>query len=674
MVELVNTYNKEIENKSIKEIFYIKQKEKNYRLIMILSLYFICFDILEIDESAQSYEITLNLEQIKKDHKAFSEFDSLEEFKKIIKDNLDKNEIIITKRNENIIRFELKKNSVFFELTKKKNNVEGLLNNLNIEISKNNELTFELKNNYTKENNNLKQKIIIMVKNNKMLIEENKNLKEENNTIKKDKEILLEENKKLNDKIKYMEQKEKEFNNILIDETKKQEKINQKEKLKNEEINPIFNTKNKIWNMEETFRKNKEKISKNLEDFIDEPKYKKYDDYSKNNIFVIEDISKRNQKGIFNKINIRHLNYLVNKQKNLDNHKNNTDPNLFNESSYATSKIPKINRGLFQNEINNNRLLKLNDNNINSYSNRLSKNNPNNVEELDDNVNIETEKSFQKLSELEEIRNIIQEMDETKKNNGILNKENKKLKEEIKYIKEENIIQKQEINNKEQEILNLKQEVQEKRNYIEKLKNEEVNPLWNKTLSFKRECEKMEQIYISIYQDINQIISENEKKNKNYKCYYKIAIFEQKENSIDTQRGRNINNKTGYDFYRKRNLSRNPTESNLSHKYSLENILEESEESNLFQKRIQTDYNMRDGEKIKSNEKALIKKENNTINIMKNKIVARKKNYNTITTKINKNELSKFNTPTKVNNKRLSSYSEKKIKYNQSLLYSPKTH
>ena len=83
---------------------------------------------------------------------------------------------------------------------------------------------------------------------------------------------------------------------------------------------------------------------------------------------------------------------------------------------------------------------------------------------------------------------------------------------------------------------------------------------------------------------------------------------------------------------------------------------------------------MRDGEKIKSNEKALIKKENNTINIMKNKKVARIKNYNTITTKINKNELSKFNTPTKVNNKRLSSYSEKKIKYNQSLLYSPKTH
>ena len=99
-------------------------------------------ELSDIIEFMQSYEIKLNLELIKKEHKTFSEINSLEEFKKILQDSIEKKEVIITKTSEQIIRFELKKNSIFFELKKKKNNIEGLINNLYIEISKNIEISY----------------------------------------------------------------------------------------------------------------------------------------------------------------------------------------------------------------------------------------------------------------------------------------------------------------------------------------------------------------------------------------------------------------------------------------------------------------------------------------------------------------------------------------------------
>jgi len=71
-----NIDNKEKESEPIKEIFYIQQEEKQYRLIVVLSSYFIFLDILDIIEFRQSYEIKLNLELIKKEHKTFSEINS----------------------------------------------------------------------------------------------------------------------------------------------------------------------------------------------------------------------------------------------------------------------------------------------------------------------------------------------------------------------------------------------------------------------------------------------------------------------------------------------------------------------------------------------------------------------------------------------------------------------
>ena len=353
-MKLVNADIIQKETEQIKEIFYVQQEGKKYRLIMVLSLHFIYFDILDINDFMQSYEIKLNLEQIKKDHKTFSDLDSLEEFKNIIKDNLEKNEVIITKISGHIIRFELKKNSEFFELTKKKNNIEGLITNLYIEILKNTQIASELKNNY-----------------NKVSIE-NKNLKEEKNILKKNNEILIEEIKKLKDEIKQLKEKEKskkfycneikELFNTLKDEIKKQEEINQyekniEEKLKNEAINHIT-----------------------------------------------EENSLRKQKGTNTKNNIRNGRYTVNRQKLLGNNRNNTEGNLLNDSLYSTPEISKINKDLFQkkiknnnnikdkelikfkgnkfikieNRIKNNKKIKTDDNNNNNnFSKRLSRNNSN---------------------------------------------------------------------------------------------------------------------------------------------------------------------------------------------------------------------------------------------------------------------------------------------------------
>ena len=311
-MEPTNIANKEKESESIKEIFYIQQEEKKYRLIVVLSSYFMYLELSDIIEFKQSYEIKLNLELIKKEHKTFSEINSLEEFKKILQDSIEKKEVIITKTSEQIIRFELKKNSIFFELKKKKNNIEGLINNLYIEISKNIEISSELNKKYNEASVN------------------NKILKEEMNMIKKNNEILFQENKKLKDEIKLMKQKEKlkeyyyntikEVYNTIKDEIKRQEEINQYEnekikKLKNEAINPILKRKN-------------------------------------------------------TKNNIRNGHYTVYRQKNLGRNINNTERNLFNDSLYSPAEKSRITKDLFQKKLKNvsNIKLKKNSNsNINNF-------------------------------------------------------------------------------------------------------------------------------------------------------------------------------------------------------------------------------------------------------------------------------------------------------------------
>ena len=322
-MEQTNIDNKEKESESIEEIFYIQQEEKKYGLIVVLSSYFMYLELSDIIEFKQSYEIKLNLELIKKEHKTFSEINSLEEFKKILQDSIEKKEVIITKTSEQIIRFELKKNSIFFELKKKKNNIEGLINNLYIEISKNIEISSELNKKYNEASVN------------------NKILKEEMNMIKKNNEILFQENKKLKDEIKLMKQKEKlkeyyyntikEVYNTIKDEIKRQEEINQYEnekieKLKNEATNRTPKRKNSFLNSKE----------------IRKDKYIKYEEESKNNISVsIENLLKK-IKGTNTKNNIRNGHYTVNRQKKLGRNRNNTERNLFNDSLYSIAEKSRI--------------------------------------------------------------------------------------------------------------------------------------------------------------------------------------------------------------------------------------------------------------------------------------------------------------------------------------------
>ena len=145
-----------------------------------------------------------------------------------------------------------------------------------------------------------------------------------------------------------------------------------------------------------------------------------------------------------------------------------------------------------------------------------------------ENINIIKEKYEQKLSESNKTKKLIQEIDEIKKTNKILIEENEKLKEII-FLEEKN---KKEANNKDKEILELKQELEEIKNFIEKFKNNEVEPIWAKTISFKEKFEKKNKLDITC-KEINNIISKNNN-------YYKINIFEQKQNYIDKQEAINI--------------------------------------------------------------------------------------------------------------------------------------
>ena len=99
-----------------KESFYFNKN----KLIIILNSNYITLKVSEIKKFMHSYEIKLNLEQIKEKHIIFSKFSSLQEFHNYIKDNIDKKAIFINK----IIRFEFKGDSISFELIKEKITME----------------------------------------------------------------------------------------------------------------------------------------------------------------------------------------------------------------------------------------------------------------------------------------------------------------------------------------------------------------------------------------------------------------------------------------------------------------------------------------------------------------------------------------------------------------------
>ena len=273
-------------------------------------------------------------------------------------------------------------------------------------------------------------------------------------------------------------------------------------------------------------------------------------------------------------------------------------------------------------------------------------------EEIIENLSIEMEKFNQKLSEFEITRKMKDEMDEKIKN---LNEENKKLREEIKYIKEDNII-------KRKELLNLKQEFQVIKNFIEKPKNNEVKPIWTKKFSFKWENEKRKKLEI-ISKDINNIISENEEKNKRdtlkkINNYYKIEIFEHRENFIDKKKAGNVNNQNRYNSHRK-----TPKRNNTKHRIrnSLKNILEESANINSFQERTLNNFNLKKDLNNKLNTKKLIKIENNFGKITNTKTIKRINIFDT--NKLTRNNSKQFITPIKEIDRRFSSHSFDKQKY-----------
>ena len=96
----------------INEALYINRVFKNYKLTIALNSEDITLNISEINKFMQSYEIKLNLEQIKEKHDTFSHINSLQEFFDIIKNNIEKKGILINKPSENLIHFEFKKNSI----------------------------------------------------------------------------------------------------------------------------------------------------------------------------------------------------------------------------------------------------------------------------------------------------------------------------------------------------------------------------------------------------------------------------------------------------------------------------------------------------------------------------------------------------------------------------------
>ena len=128
----------------LKETFDYKIEDKNYKLILILNSDYISLNVSDSNKFMQSYEINLNLDSIKKKAIIFSKLNSLVEFLDIIKDCLEKKEIIISKLYGHKILFEFKKHSVSFELTKKYINVEELVENLNIKFEKINKKLYEL--------------------------------------------------------------------------------------------------------------------------------------------------------------------------------------------------------------------------------------------------------------------------------------------------------------------------------------------------------------------------------------------------------------------------------------------------------------------------------------------------------------------------------------------------
>ena len=150
----------------------------------------------------QSYQITLKLEQIKEKHETFSNIKSLQEFFDKIKDSIEKKEIIINKKYDNLISIEFKKNKIFFELIKERIDLDKLVENINIMKDKYNMKISDIETKFNgiyNENKNMKNEIDELNRANEILVKRIKKLKEKVKNIKGIKNIIEENNKKIKD-------------------------------------------------------------------------------------------------------------------------------------------------------------------------------------------------------------------------------------------------------------------------------------------------------------------------------------------------------------------------------------------------------------------------------------------------------------------------------------------
>ena len=150
----------------------------------------------------QSYQITLNLEQLKEKHETFSNIKSLQEFFDKIKDSIEKKEIIINKKYDNLISIEFKKNKIFFELIKERIDLDKLVENINIMKDKYNIKISDIETKFNgiyNENKNMKNEIDELNRANEILVKRIKKLKEKVKNIKGIKNIIEENNKKIKD-------------------------------------------------------------------------------------------------------------------------------------------------------------------------------------------------------------------------------------------------------------------------------------------------------------------------------------------------------------------------------------------------------------------------------------------------------------------------------------------
>ena len=257
----------------INEALYINRVFKNYKLTIALNSEDITLNISEINKFMQSYEIKLNLEQIKEKHDTFSHINSLQEFFDIIKNNIEKKGILINKPSENLIHFEFKKNSIIFELTKVKiNNLSKLLENINISHDK-----------YNMKISSLENKLVNRYN-------ENRYMKNEIDELKKANDILVNAIKKLKEKINNI----MEFNNNKIQYLK--ERFIEKEKMKKDEEIKRSEEISKLKSQKDNLRL--ESLEKNI------------------NRFIINKDEKERQKNYINNLNTNINNIYINEKEN----------------------------------------------------------------------------------------------------------------------------------------------------------------------------------------------------------------------------------------------------------------------------------------------------------------------------------------------------------------------